>query len=229
MHEAAPVAYETAQAEQRTVSLPDGSSIHLDVGTRLTVAIDAQRRRVELLAGRAMFEVAHDASRPFSVSAAGSRTTALGTRFQVERERDEVVVMLAEGAVAVESERAGRKTHAWREQLRPGEELRVGGAGAPRVGAVEPRVASSWIDGRHIFEDTPLVEAVAEVNRYARKKVRLGDPGLADLAVAGSFMTGDSEGIVQALAAVLPLRAVKTGVDEIVLFRRYDADDAASQ
>ena len=52
---------------------------------------------------------------------------------------------------------------------------------------------------------------------------------LTGLAVAGSFMTGDSEGIVQALAAVLPLRAVKTGVDEIVLFRRYDEDDAASQ
>jgi len=216
----ATVAYESSLERPRTVTLHDGSTVQLDVATRILVQMSPDRRRISLLSGRAMFDVAHDRSRPFSVSAADSRTTALGTRFQVQLDTDHVVVTLAQGSVAVDDESATRD---WHEQLRPGEQLSVDMKTAMLTKTtVDPGVVTSWTRGRHLFRSTPLREAIDEVNRYAQKKIRLGDPSLGDLTVGGNFIAGDSELIVAAFAAVLPLSVVDDGNEEIILFRRHD-------
>jgi transmembrane sensor len=168
-----------------------------------------------------LFQVAHDATRPFSVSTETSRTTALGTQFQVQRDDDHVVVTLAEGSVAVEGSAHGGSA-SWQDQLRPGEQLSIDAKTAERsLHIVDTQLVTSWTLGRHVFRATPLHEALDEVNRYASKKVRLGDPSLADLPVAGNFVAGDSEVVVEAFSAVLPLRVVKGGEQELILFRRY--------
>lgn len=217
------VAYESPANSTRTVTLSDGSSVQLDVATRMLVTMSPGRRQVRLLSGRAVFDVAHDRDRPFSVTAADSRTTALGTRFQVQLQAEQVLVTLAQGSVAVDNEIAAR---AWHEQLWPGEQLSVDMKTAARnKKTVDPAVVTSWARGRHLFRNTPLQEAIDEVNRYAQKKVRLGDPALADLTVGGNFIAGDSELIVAAFAAVLPLSVVDDGNREIILFRRYDVQN----
>ena len=205
------------------MTLSDGSIVQLDVGTRMTAQMSPDRRRITLLSGRAMFDVAHDRTRPFSVAAADSRTTALGTRFQVELEPAQVVVTLAQGSVAIDDESVA---HDWHEQLRPGEQLSVDMKTALLTKTtVDPSVVTSWTRGRHLFRGTPLHEAVDEVNRYAQKKIRIGDPSLADLPVGGNFIAGDSELIVAAFAAVLPLSVVNDGNKEIILFRRHDSQN----
>jgi len=216
----ATMVYESPKDRTRSVTLSDGSTVQLDIGTRLTVQMSPERRRITLLAGRAMFEVAHDRSRPFSVAAADSRTTALGTRFQVELDPAQVIVTLAQGSVAIDDESVGQE---WHEQLKPGEQLSVDMKTAMLTKTtVDPSVVTSWTRGRHLFRSTPLHEAVDEVNRYAQKKIRIGDPSLADLPVGGNFIAGDSELIVAAFAAVLPLSVVNDGNKEIILFRRHE-------
>ena len=211
-----------AQAAPRTVKLQDGSTVQMDVNTTLRVRITDQSRQVTLEAGRAMFDVAHDRSRPFSVAAATSRTTALGTQFQVELDRSEVVVTLAEGSVAIDNEGPAK---IWRERLHPGEQLRIDVPSAARDKmVVDPSVVTSWTRGRLLFRGTRLADAIEQVNRYSTRKVRLADPGLGDLQVAGNFIAGDSDLIVDALASALPLRVVDGGEKEIILFRRYDDD-----
>ena len=86
---------------RRSVTLDDGSTIELDVGSTIEVEMTAAERRIVLLRGRALFQVAHDSTRPFSVVAGDGRTVALGTRFQVDRHGDSVAVTLAEGSVSV--------------------------------------------------------------------------------------------------------------------------------
>jgi transmembrane sensor len=219
---APPVVYATESAARRDITLADGSTVYLDVGSEISVRLTDTEREIVLVDGRALFEVAHDASRPFVVSAAGSRTTALGTRFQVQREGRNVVVTLAEGKVAVTGDSDAAP---WRETLAPGEQISIGSdTGTPRKRSVDAQVSTSWTRGRLVFHGTPLEEALAEVNRYADRKVRLGDPDLADLTVAGNFIAGDSELVVSALAAMLPLRVVDGGGGEIILFRRYKAE-----
>jgi transmembrane sensor len=180
----------------RHVTLADGTLVHLDAGSKVRVVMSAHERRIQLQAGRAYFEVAHDASRPFSVSANGTRTVALGTKFQVQQHGNDTVVTLTQGSVAV-SGNEGR----WQERLRPGEQLKiVAGTDKPELNVVDASDITSWSRGWLVFRRTPLT----------------------DVSIAGSFIAGDAQSIVDAIAAVLPIRVVDGGQHEILLFRRYD-------
>jgi transmembrane sensor len=216
----ASVAHFTASDSRRDFILTDGSVVHLDVASEVSARVSSDRRDIELVRGRALFEVAHDKSRPFTVSAGSARVTALGTQFQVSREAEGVRVVLTEGSVAV----ADADVPSWRETLRPGEELNLSSSAETRVKrATDVQVMTSWSRGRHIFRGTPLAQAVQEVNHYAARKVRFGDPSIASLTVGGNFVAGDSESVVAAFAAALPVRVVDAG-GELILFRRYEAD-----
>lgn len=205
--------------ERQEFVLADGSVVHADAGSRLNVRIGRRERTLELLTGRAVFEVAHDAARPFSVLAGNTTTMALGTSFQVQRQDRAVIVTLTEGSVSI----SGHGGTPWSERLLPGEQLTLASELAhPEKRAVDLQVATSWSRGRLVFRGTPLKDAVLEINRYAAKKVHLGDAGLAELQVAGNFIAGDSQSIVAAFAAVLPIDVVDSG-SEIVLFPRHDS------
>ena len=215
-----PVAYENSSAQQRRITLEDGSVVHMDVNSQITVLISAKQRRIELLAGRALFEVTHDATRPFSVIAGNARTTDLGTRFQVDRTHEGVVVTLAEGSIVVDSTLSAR---GWQEQLIPGEQLAVSSNASSHVRrAVDPLAATSWSRGRLVFRATPLAQAVEEVNHYAAKKLRIADPGLAELTVSGNVVAGNGELAASAFAAVLPIHVVDGGSETILFPGRAD-------
>lgn len=212
----------TASGERRDVTLADGTLVHLDVDSEISVRLSTDHRDVTLVNGRALFEVAHDRSRPFVVAAGQSHTTALGTHFQVQREDQHVLVTLTEGSVAVTGD-PGQS--GWSEKLAPGEQVSLSADGrVHEKRSVDTQAATSWTRGRLVFRGTPLAEALQEVNRYGSRKVRLGDPELADLTVDGNFIAGETDLIVSAFAAVLPLRVAEDDVGEIILFRRYKTD-----
>ncbi len=210
----------TSQREQR-IELSDGSILHLDVGAEVSVVMSTDERRLELSKGRAYFEVAHDRTRPFSVTAAGTRTVALGTRFEVALLPQGVNVTLAEGSVAVTDVSS---LDSWSEMLSPGEQLQVHAGSQQRKKAqVNTHIIASWSSGRLVFDGMPLSKVLEEINRYASVKVRLGDTELANIPIGGNFVAGgDSNEFVETLAAVLPLRSVRAGANEIVLFQRYE-------
>lgn len=213
----APMQYATT-GQGKTIALEDGSSIQLDVASHIVVSFGSKRRSVELLEGRALFDVAHDAARPFVVMAGDGSVTAVGTRFEVQREGDDVVVTLAKGIVAVSRQTVqggDRET-----RLRPGQQLQWSDKRAGwTLRPADTEAALGWTHGRLIFRGTPLVDVVAEVNRYSTRKLVLGDPSLAQFPVHGNFLAGDAGAVVAALKAVLPVRVDETG-DEILLRHR---------
>lgn len=213
--------YVNNESHERQIKLSDGSVLHLDVGAEVTVAMSPQERHLELAKGRAYFEVAHDKTRPFSVTAAGTRTVALGTRFEVSLLPQTVNVTLAEGSVAITN---SVDTNKWREILTPGQQLQVNVDDEHRQRVqVDAETIVGWSKGRLIFDDMPLDKVLDEVNRYASIKVHLGDAQLASIPIGGNFVAGaDTNEFVETLTAVLPIRSVRTGANEIVLFQRYE-------
>jgi len=215
-------AHENKTRQQQRIELSDGTVVFLDVGAQFEAHMSKASRRIELIAGRAYFDVTHDATRPFIVNAGGIRTVDLGTRFEVAMTGRSISVTLAEGSVEI----AGADQNDWNMTLVPGEQFRF----TTETGTREKRVVdalaiTSWSQGRLVFNGTPLAEALDEVNRYADTKLRLGDQALAAIPIGGSFIAGgDSEQVVEALAAVLPLRVVRVGANEIVLFQRYETE-----
>jgi transmembrane sensor len=220
--------YVNNESRERQIKLSDGSTLHLDVDAEINVTMSPAERHLELAKGRAYFEVAHDKQRPFSVTAGGTRTVALGTRFEVALRAQEVSVSLAEGSVAITNADATDASEAetWREVLTPGQQLQIHSDHDQRERTqVDASTIASWSTGRLIFNGMPLNRVLDEINRYASIKVHLGDTELANIPIGGNFVAGaDSNEFVETLAAVVPLRSVRTGANEIVLFQRYESN-----
>ena len=205
----------TGVGEQRSVQLADGSRVRLDTSTRIAVHFDGRSRRVELAKGQAFFEVAHDASRPFYVVAGPTTVRAVGTRFDVRRDGDQVRATLVEGVVQVSGGRAGRST--W--TLKPGQQIVTNAhSAAPR--SVDVTTATSWTTGHIVFEGVPLGAAVDEINRYSRRRVTLDDPTLQGVAVSGVFDSGDTDAFVSAVCALHDLKPQPESGDGIRLVRK---------
>lgn len=209
---APPVEYATAAGQRETVVLEDGSRLTLNGDTALSVDYGRDARRLTLARGEAVFEVAHDARRPFRVRAGAGEVTALGTRFQVRNQPERVTVSLLEGSVSVRRQDTGERL-----RLDPGQQALLA-AGETGIASrpVDVEVVSSWTRGRLLFRATPLAEVLEEVNRYAPIPLRLADPVLGGTPVSGTFPIGDGESVALGLQALLPIRA-EIGADAIEL------------
>ncbi|WP_161628917.1 FecR family protein [Solimonas flava] len=214
------VRYEAPPYERRDINLADGSLVRLDADSILTARLSGGERRIDMLKGRAVFDVYHDAAHPFVVHSGGARVTALGTIFEVSRTSSEIVVTLEQGSVLVAEE---EQATGQGERLAPGEQIRIPSGAAPvswtRLN-VDAGQVTNWSRGRLIFRNAPLREVLAELNRYSPKKIRVGNSSLDSVPVSGSFVTGNSDIVAPALAAVLPVDAVDHGNEFILIERR---------
>ncbi len=214
--------YATGVGEQQIVVLRDGTRMSLNTATRVRVELASARRTVHIEGGEALFEVVKDARRPFVVRAAGSEVVALGTVFSVRlapkgtRVNDGLAVTLIEGQVTVRPAADGPHngtTLARSILLHPGDRVRLSGAGDSASNGAEratmdvdrPRIerVMAWTRSEAVFDDTPLSDAVAEMNRYSRVPIVLvGDLSLNGRRVSGLFRTTDTVGFARAVAAL---------------------------
>lgn len=211
--------YVTAIGEQRTVPLDDGSRIALNSNSRVQIEFTADKRTVRLLHGEAFFEVAHNKERPFVVIAGENQVTAVGTAFEVRYEPDHIDVTLVEGKVNVTSTAGplGAPTSASSGYaMTAGERVRIAKGAAAKVDAPRVDAVTAWRRGEVMLDDTPLPEAVAEMNRYSKKPLVIDGNRIATLRVSGIYHTGDSEGFAQTAARLYGLQVTQEG-DQIHL------------
>jgi transmembrane sensor len=206
--------YTTRIGEQSVVTLDDGSKITLDSDSRIVVRLSGGARRIELDHGRALFAVAHDANRPFTVRAGGTEVLATGTRFDVRRQGDLTDVTLVEGKVEV------RSPDATVTPLVAGQQWTRRADRSPIVRSVEASAEIAWTERRLVFDGTGLAAAIAEVNRYTTRPIRLDTARHAEDQVSGSFRMGDASSFAAAVAGLLPLDAVEQADGSIRLVDR---------
>ena len=210
----------TRIGEIRTLRLADGSRVTLDTDSAIETAFTATSRRVLLLRGRARFDVAHDAGRPFLVDAGGRTVIARGTIFDVALDRAGVKVVLLRGAVDIRDARAKVSSAPPLARLVPGQVFADPPvAGAPSV-TPAPAGRDAWVDGLLSFDGAPLGAVLEETNRYAAHKIRLGDPALAGLKVTGSFRALPTAALAEVLAATFHLRVETAPEGGFILQRR---------
>ncbi len=100
--------YATTIASYERARLEDGSTLELNTASVARVRFTPAERRVELEAGEAHFEVAHDSARPFVVHASGVEVRAVGTAFNVRYGPGAVEITVTEGKVIVGAETSAR-------------------------------------------------------------------------------------------------------------------------
>jgi transmembrane sensor len=216
-----PTYYQTDIGERRIVALPDGSRISMDSATRVGVTYRKTARSITLDHGRSRFDVAHDASRPFTVTAGPQTVVAVGTSFDVERLQSTVLITLIQGQVVIKSAPAAATTEATRQSenpisLKAGEELVVARNVRPAIVVADLQVARAWEAGRLLFRDEPLGDAVARVNRYTTQPIII-DPSIASIRFSGVFNAGDVGSFVSAVTSYFPVQASTTGANGILL------------
>jgi transmembrane sensor len=188
--------FATRHGEQRTISLPDQSVLHLDTASVLVLRYSQAERRLTLVSGQGEFEVRPDARRAFRVLTDSAEIRDVGTTFNVRAEGDSTQVTVLAGRVAVAPRSAGAP-HAPPLELGPDQQLEVTKGHWPAVPLqVNAQRSTAWLRREIVFERTPLEQVAAEINRYATKPIEIDSPALRRLPISGVFATDDTEAFI---------------------------------
>ncbi|AKM06368.1 FecR family protein [Pelagerythrobacter marensis] len=194
--------YTTEVGEQRIVTLPDDTRVALNTDSVMEVSYSGDQRVIELDRGEALFEVAHDSSRPFLVRTQQGTVTVLGTRFIVRHDREAVEVALLTGKVSVQP--ADVRRHPFR--IHPGQRIRLGGVDGARVDEPALNTLTAWRRGELVLQGTSISAAVEEMNRYSEKPIVISmSARLSQKTLSGIFRVRETERFARTLAAMYGL------------------------
>ena len=202
-----------SSGEMPIVTLPDGSRMQLNASSAAEFDFTSTQRVVHLLRGEAFFEVAADPARPFVVTAANGRTTALGTAFNVRLSDAETGVTVGEHAVEVATDGAGDDV-----RVEHGHEvayLADGTIGA--VGAVDLDLALAWRRGLLVVDNATLQSVVAEIARHYPGRIVIAGDALARRRVSGTFSISDPDAAFDTLERTLGIEVDRLGSLLVVL------------
>jgi len=210
--------YQTARGERRDFILDDGSLIALNTNSELRVSFSKNERHVFLEEGEFHVRVAKDATRPFRVFVDDREVRAVGTEFDVYRDNEDnkTHVTLNEGVVAIYDIDARRSFAGFSSVSLSSEKPAVvmeSGHHAvlvpnepPAISAVDSDRFNAWHAGIVSFEGVALKDAIKEVNRYVKRQIILGDPGIANLRINGIFHINELDKFADKLTTLYNIR-----------------------
>lgn len=190
--------FRTGTGEQRAIRIADAVAVHLNTQTSLLVRASSKNEdRVELVAGEASFATAPGTTRSLAVVAANGTTVAGPGRFDIRyvAAGAPVVVTCFQGQLRVECEGSAF-------DLQPGQRVSYGDGGLGSVSAVDPALESEWQRGIVEFRNTPLAEAVEEINRYRPGRIILINSTLGHRTLSGRFRIDQMEKVLLQLEHV---------------------------
>jgi len=214
--------YTTAIGEQRSIELVDGSVVYLNAQSTLRVRFHERTRDLELTSGEALFNVAHDASRPFRVHTRDAVVQAVGTEFNVYARTASTTVAVIEGRVRIAAgSDALPVSGASDTAVSAGEEIEIESTGKiDRKVHADVARAVAWRQRRIIFDETALEDVVTEFNRYNQSpKLRLEDIAPGSRHYSGEFEANDPESLAALLSREQDL-AIDRHPGEIVIRAR---------
>ena len=212
----------TASGSRTHLTLPDGTLVWLNAGSRINYEknFGVNLREVHLT-GEAFFDVAPNASKPFVIHTTRIDVRVLGTRFNVKSYPADATTeaTLIRGSIEVSINNKSRD----KIILKPNEKLIVGNEDsihlqpAPRRKDVRETAAivsvgkptyernsgaiieTSWIDNKLIFQDEGFVDLARQMERWYGVSIRFENGRQEDLRFTGIF---EEETVQQALNAL---------------------------
>lgn len=195
----------TRTGERRQIVLADGTRIDLNSASAVDVRYDEKSRVITLRRGEILIATAPDSTavkRPFVVATGQGEIQALGTRFRVQEDGQQIRVAVFEGAVAISPARGGET------RLDAGEQARFNRRQVIHEGAADAS-ATAWTRGRLIAERQRLADFLARLAQHRPGLLRC-DPAVADLPISGVFPLDDTNRVLAALSEALPVRISMT-------------------
>lgn len=175
----------TAVGEKKQVTLPDGTTVFMNQGSSIQYAPGfSGAERTVRLQGEAFFEVTQQATQPFVVLTSISKTTVLGTSFDIKAYDGQAVeIAVVSGKVAFSDKKdktlpvtlsTGHKAI-----LQSGQNIRQIPIGDPNFMA--------WKENKLLFQDTPLSAVIGALENYFNVDITVITPEVLTYKYTGSF------------------------------------------
>lgn len=198
----------TGVGQQQAQSLPDGSLISVNVASTVSYAINAERRSVKLDDGEVAFAVKPDPARPFIVSAGDFAIRAVGTEFNVRQRDGMIEVSVKEGKVDICRVGAADAGASVLVSLTAGQAMRFSALLRQGDFISEPTPTpvdqvAEWRMRVVTYEDVPVRDIVADLNRYFEQKLKVADPALLNRRVTVRLKVDERGSAVATLASLL--------------------------
>ncbi len=212
----------TASGSRTHLTLPDGTLVWLNAGSRINYAknFGAGGREVRLT-GEAFFDVAPNASKPFVIHTARIDIRVLGTRFNIKSYPTDKTTeaTLIRGSIEISINNKSRD----KIILKPNEKLVVSNEDSislaqvyrqkivrgptPLIGIAKPTyerssgaiIETSWVDNKLIFQDERFADVAKQMERWYGVSIRFDSEDQQELRFTGTF---EKETVQQALDAL---------------------------
>lgn len=206
--------FTTQPGERANIRLLDGTRVILAPDSRMLVSDTPGRAPRDVrLQGEAYFDVAHNATRPFTVYVPDGAVRDLGTAFSVraypgDGEADVVVVR---GRVALQPILL-RQPAPEASTIEAGELGRLDSTGVVSiVQGADTEAYVGWIHGSLVFRDAPLRDALPRLERWYDVDFRLADSTLRNRHLTATFHDESLDQVLDAMALVLSIRVTHSG------------------
>ncbi len=210
---AAPVQVSTKYGQTQVLQLPDGSQVTLNGHSTLRYAPQWARDkpREVWLDGEGYFSVRHQANNQRFVvhTQAGFSVEVLGTKFTVNRRRDQARVVLLSGQVRVHFD-AGQQPDVL---MQPGELVETHDKQPAKLVHKVVRTAphASWKDAQLVLDETSIAEVATRLQDTYGIEVVVESPELNNRKMTGTLPVRDLDMLVLALQEVFHLKAIRQG------------------
>jgi ferric-dicitrate binding protein FerR (iron transport regulator) len=176
----------TERAEYKYILLPDSTQVWLNAGSTLEYPEHFGKEGREVsLSGEAYFDVKHAAEHPFLIHTGHILITVLGTAFNINAypERSSVTVSVSRGKVRVSRNDVLVAT------LVKGQEVNVSDRDSSRVSQknIEVSAVAQWQQGNLSYDDEPLQDIIADLERVYGAEIRIPDTAIRQLRISTRF------------------------------------------
>ena len=186
----------TVVGERQRLQLDDGAKILLNTNSAFASDVRDGRQVARLLQGEAYFQVAGGSQPPLEVQAGPLRANVRDTDFAVRYLDGEAQLRVQRGDVDLQGARDQRI------RLSAGDSISVGPQGFGQRQRVDLNKELAWVEGRLVFENCPLGQVIAEVQRYYPGWIISRNAELEQVAVTGNYRLDQPLQTLRALAQI---------------------------
>ena len=205
----------TQIGQQISYALADGSKVTLNTNSIVKSEIRLRSRRLELVKGEALFNVAHE-WRSFTVQANNTNIRDIGTVFNVHNTLDGAIVTVLDGTVEVTTR---DKTYLLNKKQTLSTSANLEPLITKNV-TEDANTTMAWQQGKLLFDGTPLSKVVTELQRYRKAPITLNDAKVGKLRISGAYDIKGIESLIDTLPMSVAVKVNRQADGSVIIKAR---------
>ncbi len=188
--------------------LPDGSKVWLNDCSKIKYPSHFSGSQREVyFEGEAFFNISKNEKMPFIVKNKAASVKVTGTTFNIRAYPDDVIYEATLNTGKIELEISNGIDGNLKIPMNPGEQVSVNTqSNQVDKKQVEADEFNAWINGKLLFRDTPLDEAIKKLERWYNADIRLDSPELGNILITATFQEEKLSQALDLLSFATPIK-----------------------